>query len=358
MSGLPVGQTDLAMLIVASDAHRAHESIQIDDGVIGPSAESPDRVDIIRAALRDAGHVEISADDHDDRLLRRVHTPEYVDFLASAWTRWVDAGKDAPAAMGFVWPTRSFRAAPPTDIVGLLGYHSFTADTAIVEGTYPAARAAASIAVTAADRAMATGIAVYALCRPPGHHATPDQFGGYCFFNNAALAAQRCRDAGAARVAILDIDYHHGNGTEVIHLERADVVVTSIHADPAVEFPWFAGFADERGRGDGVGANLNLPLPMGASTIQWFGALDQALEFVSGASVDALVVSLGLDTYIDDPLGTFSLTTDDYGRVAQSIRSLKLPTVIVQEGGYAVEDLGRNVAAFLAPWDSDDSAMP
>ncbi len=199
--------------------------------------------------------------------------------------------------------------------------------------------------MTAADRTIDDGATAYGLCRPPGHHAGRDRFGGYCFVNNAAVAAQRLRDRGIERVGVLDVDYHHGNGTQEIFESRRDVVCVSIHANPTEEFPWFAGFADERGVGEGEGANLNLPLPRGASRSAWFDALSTGLERLD--SVDALVVSLGVDTFEGDPLGTFSLTTDDYGRMASEIAALGVPTVLVQEGGYESDDLGRNVVTFL-----------
>ena len=338
------------MLIIASDAHRGHSALELDDGVMAPSVESPRRADLIATALRDAGHEFAAPDAVDLDLLRRVHDPDYVEFLATAWERWVAEGKSAPAAMALMWPTRGFRVQRPDDIVGLLGHHSFTADTSIVGGTHAAATGAVAIATTAADRALETNAPTYGLCRPPGHHAMSDQYGGYCFFNNAAVAAQRLRDRGAARVGVIDVDYHHGNGTESIFLDRADVVFVSIHADPREEFPWFAGFADERGAGAGVGANLNLPLPKGATRVAWFAALDVALGFLADARLDALVVSLGVDAYEHDPLGTFALTTADFTKAGERIRSLGLPSVIVQEGGYAVEALGANVAAFLSSW--------
>ena len=338
------------VLVIASEAHRAHAALELDDGAMGPSVERPERADLIAAALRAAGHEFAAPDVVDLELLRRVHDVDYVDFLATAWDRWVAEGKTATAAMGFMWPTRGFRSARPDDIVGLLGYHSFTADTSIVAGTHGAAMGAVAVATTAADRVLDTGATTYGLCRPPGHHAMVDQFGGYCFFNNAAVAAQRLRDGGSGRVGIIDVDYHHGNGTESIFLDREDVVFASIHADPREEFPWFAGFANERGSGDGEGSNLNLPLPKGATSDAWFAALDTALGFLEGIRLDALVVSLGVDAYEHDPLGTFALSTPDFTRAGERIRSLGLATVIVQEGGYAVEALGANVAAFLASW--------
>jgi acetoin utilization deacetylase AcuC-like enzyme len=338
------------VLIVASDAHRAHDALELDDGAMRPSVESPERADIIATALRSADHLFVEPDAIDLGLLQRVHDGDYVDFLATAWDRWVSEAKQAPAAMGFMWPTRGFASRRPVDIVGLFGYHSFTADTSIVAGTYVAATTSAAIAMTAADQLQTRNETTYGLCRPPGHHAMADQFGGYCFLNNAAIAAQRLRDRGRERVGILDIDYHHGNGTESIFVDRGDVVFTSIHADPREEFPWFAGFAAETGVGDGLGANLNLPLPKGATASAWFAALDSALTFLGDAGLDALVVSLGVDTFEHDPLGTFALTTADFTLAATQIRSLGLPTVVIQEGGYAVEDLGSNVTAFLDGW--------
>ena len=338
------------MLVIASEAHRAHAALELDDGAMGPSVESPQRADIIAGALRAAGHEFEVPDLVDLDLLRRVHAADYVDFLATAWDRWVAEGKTAASAMGFMWPTRGFRPVRPDDIVGALGHYSFTADTSMVAGTYGAAIGAAAIATTAVDRMLDTSAPTYGLCRPPGHHAMADQFGGYCFFNNAAVAAQRLRDRGVARVGILDVDYHHGNGTESIFLDRDDVGFVSIHAEPREELPWFAGFADGRGTGTGEGANLNLPLPKGATSDAWFSALDTALEFLDDARLDSLVVSLGVDAYEHDPLGTFALTTSDFAKAGERIRSLGPATVIVQEGGYAVEELGANVAAFLAPW--------
>ena len=334
------------MLIVASDVHRGHRYRELHNGEMVDGFERPERADVIAAALRSAGHVFIEPDLVDRELLGRVHTPEYIEFLATAWDRWVAAGHDAPAAMGFMWPTGGFSDREPHDIVGLLGRHSFSADTSIVPGTWAAVASSAAIATTAADRTVDDRSTAYGLCRPPGHHAGRDRFGGYCYVNNAAVAAQRLRDRGIARVGVLDVDYHHGNGTQEVFYDRDDVVFVSIHADPVEEFPWFAGFADERGTGAGEGANLNLPLPRGASRSEWFDAFDIGLERLR--EVDGVVVSLGVDAFEDDPLGTFSLTTDDFGRMANEITALGVPTVLIQEGGYESEDLGRNVATFLA----------
>lgn len=334
------------MLIVASQDHREHRYRELHNGEMVDGFERPERADVIAAELRAVGHDFVEPGPVDRGLLGRVHTPDYVELLETAWNRWVASGHSAPAAMGFMWPTGGFSDRSPTDIVGLLGRHSFSADTSIVPGTWAAVSSSATIAMTAADHVLDEGATAYGLCRPPGHHAGRDRFGGYCYINNAAVAAQRFRDRGVDRVGVLDVDYHHGNGTQEIFYERDDVVFVSIHADPVEEFPWFAGFAEERGAGEGDGSNLNLPLPRGATRGEWFAALAVALDALAG--VDALVVSLGFDTFAGDPLGTFSLTTDDYGRMASEIATLDVATVLVQEGGYESDDLGRNVATFIA----------
>jgi acetoin utilization deacetylase AcuC-like enzyme len=335
--------------VVASDIHRAHHGLEFSNAKLALSEEGPERADLIANALRTAGHNFSAPNDVDVELLGRVHTPEYVGFLATAWDRWVERGETGEAAMGFTWPARGMRAKRPDDLIGQLGFHSFAADCSITAGTWLAVSEAAAIAVTAADLMVQHGQTTYGLCRPPGHHATADQFGGYCYLNNAAVAAQRLLDGGASRVAILDVDYHHGNGTQSIFADRSDVLFVSIHADPTFEFPWFAGHADEIGIGDGEGWNLNLPLPAGTTTTSWMVALDTALTRIANAQVDALVVSLGVDTYEHDPLGTFTIATADFGVIGAAIEAAGLPTVILQEGGYAVGDIGANVAAFIHP---------
>jgi acetoin utilization deacetylase AcuC-like enzyme len=185
------------------------------------------------------------------------------------------------------------------------------------------------------------------LTRPPGHHAGADFFGGYCFLNNAALAAQHLRDQGFARAAVLDIDYHHGNGTQAIFYDRPDVLFTSIHGDPHTEYPFYLGYADECGAGAGLGANLNMPLPRGSDFATWSDALTQALAAIASFGAQALVVSLGVDTFVGDPISGFTLRSDDYLHVGAQIAGVSLPTVFVFEGGYAVAEVGVNVANVL-----------
>ncbi len=335
------------MLVVRSDTHRHHHSLELARGELGPSLDSPDRARLIEEALSQAGHELIEPGQVDLGLIRRVHDPEYVDFLATAWERWVQRDNPGPAAMGFAWPARGTSPERPENLMGQLGYHSFAADCSIVHGTWSAVQASAAIATTASDRLLDSGSTTFGLCRPPGHHASADQFGGYCYLNNAAIAAQRLLDRGAHRVAILDVDYHHGNGTQSIFWDRADVVFVSIHADPSLEFPWFTGYAAEIGAGAGEGSNLNLPLPAGTTYSRWSEALDQGLKAIGSAQADAVVVSLGVDTFDGDPLGSFAIQTSDYARMGHRISVAELPTVVVQEGGYAVGDIGTNVAAFL-----------
>lgn len=337
------------MDIFASDTHIAHSAFELNRGRFVASTECPERAQAIATRLRDDGHQFFQPTGSvDHALLTQIHDADYIEFLSTAWDRWVALyGADTPA-IGFSWPSRGVTPRRPTDLIGQLGYHSYSADCSIVAGTWPAAAEGAALAQAAAERVVAGSKVVYALCRPPGHHATSNQFGGYCFINNCAIAAQTLLNAGRKCVVILDIDYHHGNGTQSIFYARNDVVTISVHADPVEEYPWFAGYTDERGSGDGDGCNLNLPLPRGTDLQTWMTALEMALVRVQIAEADALVVALGVDTYSEDPLGTFGIATENYTSIGKAIAALGLPTVIVQEGGYAVDDLGANVSAFLS----------
>ena len=236
----------------------------------------------------------------------------------------------------------------PDNFSARMGLFSFDAGTPLTAGSWAAARAGAACAIGAARAVSAGGVqSAFALSRPPGHHAGADFFGGYCFLNNAALAAQALRDGGAARVAVLDVDYHHGNGTQAIFYERSDVLTVSIHGDPRTEYPFFLGHADERGAGAGTGFNLNLPLPRGTGFERWRAALATALETIRNFGAQALVVSLGVDTFEGDPISGFKLRSADYLQVGRDIAALSLPTVFVFEGGYAVAEVGINTVNVL-----------
>jgi acetoin utilization deacetylase AcuC-like enzyme len=237
--------------------------------------------------------------------------------------------------------------APTRHFAARLGQHAFDAGTPLTAGTWTAARAGAACALAAARELLAGGRAAFALTRPPGHHAGPDYFGGYCFLNNAALAAQALRDGGCERVAVLDVDYHHGNGTQTLFYERADVLTLSLHGDPATEYPYFLGFADERGAGAGQGFNLNLPLPRGSGFEAWSEALERALAELRGFGAQALVVPMGLDTFVGDPISGFTLRGEDFLRIGERLARIGLPTLFTFEGGYAVAELGVNAVNLL-----------
>ncbi|MBB3331610.1 acetoin utilization deacetylase AcuC-like enzyme [Halomonas campaniensis] len=277
-----------------------------------------------------------------------IHDRDYVDFLAGCWEAWQAAGRQGEA-IAWVWPTRTMPGRRiPVHIDGRLGHYALGADTSICEGTFEAAMASKDVALAAVDHLLATGEPAFGLCRPPGHHAATDQFGGYCFFNNAAIAAQRALDAGHARVAVLDIDFHHGNGTQQIFYARDDVLFLSLHGDPLHCFPHFLGHAEETGEGAGEGFNVNYPLPPGTGFAAWAEALEDALARIREAGCELLVVSLGVDTFEGDPISAFRLASDDFLEVGRRLARLGLPTVFLLEGGYAVEEIGVNVVNVLA----------
>ncbi|MBA2283312.1 MAG: histone deacetylase family protein [Acidimicrobiia bacterium] len=337
------------MLTVFSPDHAQHHArAELIDGQMLPAVEVPARAEQVLTAVRAAGLgavVEPDPDGPADRAaLERVHEPRYLDFLEGAHRQWLAEGHDGDA-LPLCWPARGLQGPEPEAIDGRLGYWSFDAGTPVTSGTWAAATAAARCARTAA-LVVAEGVErlAFALCRPPGHHAYADQMGGYCFLNNAAVAAQVLRDSGAGRVVVLDVDYHHGNGTQGIFWARDDVLTLSIHADPRQEYPYFAGYASEVGPS---GRNRNFPLPSGTAIDAWAEALEAALGEVRAFGADALVVPLGVDTYEGDPISRFRLTTSDFPGVGAAIGALGLPTVVTMEGGYAVDALGANVAAFL-----------
>jgi acetoin utilization deacetylase AcuC-like enzyme len=235
----------------------------------------------------------------------------------------------------------------PRAISGRAGYWGMDTSTPIVAGTYLAARAAVDVALTTADLVLAGEVAAYGLCRPPGHHAARGMYAGFCYLNNAAVAAQAIVARTGERVAILDVDFHHGNGTQQIFWRRPDVLYVSIHADPDRQYPYFSGFADERGEGLGQGANLNLPLPAGTDDEAYLDTLDRALEAIAAVPGSVVVVSLGFDTYGHDPIGDFALTTSVYHEIGRRVASLGRRLVILQEGGYHRPSLGENARAWL-----------
>ena len=326
------------------DAHQQDHAPEqeLHNGAFVPYAEHPGRLRSILAAI---GPTE-AATDHGEAPLAAVHAPDYLAFLRAAWRDWRAAGRPGDAA-GYAWPVVRRRPIRLDRIDARLGRYSFDASSPIAEGTWSGAYWAAQTALSGLDAVLGGERSAFALCRPPGHHSGAASLGGYCYLNNVAIAAQAAIAAGR-RVAILDVDYHHGNGTQDIFYERADVPFVSIHADPVTDYPFFWGHADETGAGEGEGANLNLPLPQGTDGATYLAALDRALDRIAAWSPDLLLCSYGADTYGGDPISHFALTTDDYPRLAARIASLGVPVLVVMEGGYAVDALGANVAAFLS----------
>ncbi|MBM4218369.1 MAG: histone deacetylase family protein [Gammaproteobacteria bacterium] len=336
------------MKAVYSPLHAGHAGgVELYRGALVPTFETPERAEIIRAALMSGGYTLVAPRAIPESRLERVHEAEFIEFLRSVHARWVAQGRQGHVLpSGF--PARGLRRdRRPAGISGSLGYFSFDVSTPICAGTWDAALAAARCAMTAAALVAEGERAAYALCRPPGHHAARSTFGGYCYLNNAALAAQYLRDEGHRRVTILDVDYHHGNGTQEIFWERDDVQCISLHGDPDTEYPWFMGYADERGAGLGEGYTLNLPLPAGTGWEAYAAALDEALAAIRRYAPAALVVSLGVDTFAADPISAFKLESRHYPLMGERIAALDLPTVLVQEGGYAVAEIGTNVTGVL-----------
>jgi acetoin utilization deacetylase AcuC-like enzyme len=368
------------VISIFSPDHELHDpSHQLLDGALIPVFEAPARASIIHAALERAALGPIlPPHEFDLAPIRAVHDEQYLDYLEHGYARWVAAGGSPagvlPDTLAVRWMSRACAhplAAP--------GYYAFDLSAPIVAGTYRAARASAAVALTGAALLREGQRAVYALCRPPGHHAGSDMCGGYCFLNNAAIAAQyllsttdhrlqttedggwRMEDGGwkiedqssvvgrRSSIAILDIDFHHGNGTQQIFYERDDVLFVSIHADPARQYPYFSGYTDERGAGAGLGYNLNLPLETGVTDARFLEVLEQALAAVAEFAPRFLVLSAGVDTFGEDPVarGDFALTAAAYPAIGRRIAALGLPTLIVQEGGYAIAALGENVVGLL-----------
>ncbi|TPG15437.1 histone deacetylase family protein [Sphingomonas oligophenolica] len=316
---------------------------ELHNGGFAAYAETPARVDAVLAAI---GATE-EPEDRGETPIRAVHSAAYVDFLKAAPRLWREAGRQGDA-IPYAFPIRGRRPLALSRIDALLGAHAFDATTPITPDSWAAVYASAQSALAATHAVLAGERAAFALCRPPGHHAGADYCGGYCHLNHAAIAAQAARDAGIGRVAILDIDYHHGNGTQDIFWERGDVFYASIHADPATDYPFYWGHADETGAGDGAGATLNLPLPQGTTIDAFRAAQAAALDAIARFAPGLLIVSFGADTWAGDPISAFALQTADYTTLARDIAARGWPTVVLLEGGYAVAALGDNVARFLA----------
>jgi acetoin utilization deacetylase AcuC-like enzyme len=310
-----------------------------------PCPEVPRRGEVLLSAAREAGHDVVAPTPHGVAPFAAVHGADYLRFLETAHERWRALPGAGAEVVPNIHPVRR-GGVYPASVVGQAGWHMTDTACPLTAHSWPAILASANSAVQAAELVSGGERAVYALCRPPGHHAYADMAGGFCYLNNTAIAAQHLRRR-AARVAIVDVDLHHGNGTQGIFYARPDVLTVSVHADPSAFYPFYWGYAEERGEGAGQGFNLNLPLPIGSGDTAFLAVLDGGLDAVRAFKPEALVVALGLDAHEGDPLAGLAVTTDGFRRIAHRLATLGLPTVLVQEGGYPSEELGRNLVAFL-----------
>jgi len=348
------------MRIVYTPAHLAHDVTH--ETFLGrpvPAYEVAERAERIRAALEaDGGFELVDPTAHGLEPITAVHDAGLVAFLAEAWPEARRQRIDRPSLIADTYPNRrmfeglsdeAIAAIPePRAIGGRAGWWGLDSACPLGPGTSDAARAAVDVALTAADLVVDGGAsAAYGLCRPPGHHAARAMYGGYCFFNNAAIAAEAIVRRTGEPVAILDVDVHHGNGTQQIFWRRGDVFYASLHADPDREYPFFLGRSGEVGEGPGRGANLNLPLPAGTTDDDYLAALDRALEAIAGTGGSVVVVSLGFDTFALDPIGDLAVTTAGYHAIGRRVAALGRRLVILQEGGYHRPSLGENARAWL-----------
>ncbi|MDI7864534.1 histone deacetylase family protein [Rhizobiaceae bacterium n13] len=336
------------MRVIYSEDHKLRDAkTELHGGQLVTPFEGPFRAEWILAAVREAGYSDVVAPQtYDMETAQKVHEPAFLAFLATAWDRWVAEGYEGEAIPTAI-PYRRSRQRVPNNIDGALGYYANALETSITQGTYAAAISSMNVAISGVDWVNAGNRFAFSLCRPPGHHAGIDLYGGYCFINNAAVAAQRFLDHGAKKVAVLDVDFHHGNGTQDIFYERGDVYFASLHGDPVDAFPYFLGYADETGAGAGEGANRNYPMPAGTPWDVWAAALDDSLARIKAFGAEAIVVSLGVDTFEKDPISFFKLTSSDYIRMGERISTSGLPVLVVMEGGYGVPEIGLNVANVL-----------
>ena len=343
----------LGLPVVWSDRCRLHDpGGEIWIGIRTPGTEVATRIDVIRDALVAAGARVVDADKHPAAPLQAVHDDSLLDFLESAYDEWTQVGLDRDPGQDRVVPyvfahaalTSGRPATVPAAVWAKPGYFAYDTMTLVGPATWEAARAAVDVALTAVELVASGSRCAYACCRPPGHHAGRACYGGSCYLNNAAIAAA----ALGGRVAVLDIDAHHGNGTQEIFYERDDVLVGSVHVDPGAGwFPHFLGFADEQGSGPGNGANRNLPLAPETGDELWLDAVHELTTWASAGGAESLVVSLGVDAAAGDPESPLRVTPRGFREAGRALARLGLPTVFVQEGGYDLESLGELVLEVL-----------
>lgn len=342
------------MLVV----HHPDQALHDPDTVFrtGRFIKQPDRAERYRIFLNVVGqgpHTIVEAPLNRADAITEIHDPAYVEFLRTVYSRWITNPDYGPVAIPNVHPTHRMHRKP-TELLGEFGWYSNSTSCPITEGTWPSVFASAQSAVHGADRLVASGEHVYALCRPPGHHAYPDLMTGVCFLNNAAIAAQQLTKH-YGKVAIIDIDVHHCNGTQFIFWERPDVLVCSVHVDPRLSAPYYAGYDDEIGEGPGRGLNFNQPLGWATPDGPWLKAIDAALARARAFGTEALVVSLGFDAGEHDPSATFKITDAGFAEAGRRLAGLACPTLLVQEGGYLSPALGGNLKNFLRGFEGTPS---
>lgn len=342
------------MKVVYTPAHLLHDPhSEIEKGTVHSPFEHIGRGEVIREVLSADARFEMLAPiEWGIDVINAVHDPGLHRFLTTAWQEYQDAIAPTREVTPEVFYRPSLRhkmadGVEPISITGRLGWWCFETTTPLVQGTYAAARAAVDTAMTAMQCVLDGDKAAYGLCRPPGHHATTNLYGGYCFFNNAAIVAHHVASTTGVKVAVLDVDYHHGNGTQEIFYDRDDVMYVSLHGDPTRAYPYTIGYADETGTGRGLGSTLNVPLAARTDDDVYVEALAQAVAKIHAFGAEMVVVSLGLDTFITDPICDLSITTDGFSRCGDVVAQLGLPTVVLQEGGYDVDKLGINVQSWL-----------
>lgn len=335
------------MVIIFSEQQKAHRPAYIiRKGERASSYDVSERLDSILSAIDASGLGRIIPPDNPGiSPINAVHDDGMLKFLESVYTQNYTENNTSNPVLPDYFPPPGQRKCP-SNFEGQKGFYCIDLETPIDEYTWQVALASAHCAWTGAMQLLSGEDCVYSLCRPPGHHAGPDFISGYCYLNNAAIAAQVLSESGE-KVAILDIDYHHGNGTQAIFYGNPGIFYASLHIDPDIAYPYFAGYADEIGMDEGKGANRNIPLPAGTSEGQYLSTLDYLLNYIDDFAPQYLVVSAGFDTYIHDPIGTFQITASGFSEIGRRVKSLEKPTLVVQEGGYCVSDLGLNAVSFL-----------
>lgn len=333
-------------IIINQNCSKHNPLLEISNGLSTPHPEIPARFEYIYNALKENEYTNFITDlINPKEWIDKVHSPEYIDFLFR-----VSTNSELRNSEGSVYPSihpYMTRFPKIVNTVAERGLYMFDTYTPIMEDTYIRAVESAACAVTGAKLLKEGNKHVYALSRPPGHHAEKSLMGGYCYFNNCAIAAEYLITNGAKKVAIYDFDLHHGNGIQNIFYDRSDVLYISSHASPEIKFPHFSGWSDEKGEGGGLGYNINYPLPLGTNNDSFHEIVLKVMKDIKNYNPDYLIIAAGFDTHIDDPIGAFKLTTDYYFKLGQEISALGIPTLSVQEGGYASSILGLNVISYL-----------